>query len=102
MASSDQLAGRFESVAVADALPLLAGDRQADVGALPSTEGHQHAAPRLGGAALGLLLTRIMRGGRFVTGFTGEQYALPHAIEMLNQVRKTERVARAMAASRAL
>ncbi len=33
----------------------------------------------------------LVRGGRFVTGFTGEQYALPHALEQLTQVRKLER-----------
>jgi ATP-dependent Lhr-like helicase len=32
-----------------------------------------------------------VRGGRFVTGFTGEQYALPHAVDALRRVRKLER-----------
>ena len=32
-----------------------------------------------------------MRGGRFVTGFSGEQYALPEAVEQLTHLRKTER-----------
>ncbi|HYW25167.1 MAG TPA: helicase-related protein, partial [Terriglobales bacterium] len=32
-----------------------------------------------------------IRGGRFVTGFSGEQYALPEAIDTLRAVRKTER-----------
>jgi ATP-dependent Lhr-like helicase len=32
-----------------------------------------------------------IRGGRFVTGFSGEQYALPEAVEALRTVRKTER-----------
>jgi ATP-dependent Lhr-like helicase len=31
------------------------------------------------------------RGGRFVTGFTGEQYALPEAVEALRQTRRRER-----------
>jgi ATP-dependent Lhr-like helicase len=31
------------------------------------------------------------RGGRFVTGFVGEQYALPEAIDQLRAVRRTER-----------
>ncbi len=31
------------------------------------------------------------RGGRFVTGFTGEQYALPHAVDGLRRVRKLPR-----------
>src|SRR5205814_335838 len=31
----------------------------------------------------------LVRGGRFVTGFTGEQYALPAAAEQLARVRKT-------------
>ena len=32
-----------------------------------------------------------IRGGRFVTGFVGEQYALPGAVEALRRVRRTER-----------
>ena len=32
-----------------------------------------------------------LRGGRFVTGFTGEQYALPGAVEALRQTRRQER-----------
>ncbi|MGH2747675.1 MAG: DEAD/DEAH box helicase [Actinomycetota bacterium] len=32
-----------------------------------------------------------IRGGRFVTGFTGEQYALPDAIDLLRSVRRLER-----------
>jgi ATP-dependent Lhr-like helicase len=32
-----------------------------------------------------------IRGGRFVTGFTGEQYALPQAVEQLRRIRKIER-----------
>jgi ATP-dependent Lhr-like helicase len=32
-----------------------------------------------------------IRGGRFVNGFTGEQYAAPEAIEVLRAVRKSER-----------
>ena len=31
----------------------------------------------------------LVRGGRFVTGFSGEQYALPEAAEQLAHVRKT-------------
>jgi len=31
------------------------------------------------------------RGGRFVTGFVGEQYALPEAVEQLRQTRRRER-----------
>jgi ATP-dependent Lhr-like helicase len=31
------------------------------------------------------------RGGRFVTGFVGEQYALPEAVEALRQTRRRER-----------
>ncbi len=31
------------------------------------------------------------RGGRFVTGFVGEQYALPEAVESLRQTRRRER-----------
>ncbi len=30
-----------------------------------------------------------VRGGRFVTGFTGEQFALPEAVEALRAVRKS-------------
>lgn len=33
----------------------------------------------------------LVRGGRFVTGFSGEQYALPSAIEQLARVRKQPR-----------
>jgi ATP-dependent helicase Lhr and Lhr-like helicase len=33
----------------------------------------------------------IARGGRFVTGFIGEQYALPEAVERLRAVRKLGR-----------
>jgi ATP-dependent Lhr-like helicase len=32
-----------------------------------------------------------IRGGRFVSGFSGEQYALPEAVEALRTVRKLER-----------
>ncbi len=32
-----------------------------------------------------------IRGGRFVNGFTGEQYALPEAVELLRSVRRLER-----------
>ncbi|MCC7386441.1 MAG: DEAD/DEAH box helicase [Deltaproteobacteria bacterium] len=32
-----------------------------------------------------------IRGGRFVSGVTGEQYALPEAVELLRQVRRDER-----------
>jgi ATP-dependent Lhr-like helicase len=33
----------------------------------------------------------LVRGGRFVSGFSGEQYALPEAHEQLTQVRKSPR-----------
>jgi ATP-dependent Lhr-like helicase len=33
----------------------------------------------------------VVRGGRFVTGFMGEQYALPGAVDALRRVRRTER-----------
>jgi ATP-dependent Lhr-like helicase len=32
-----------------------------------------------------------IRGGRFVSGFSGEQYAVPEAIEVLRSVRKQDR-----------
>src|SRR5207249_7167101 len=32
-----------------------------------------------------------IRGGRFVSGFSGEQYALPEAVDALRAVRKQER-----------
>ncbi len=32
-----------------------------------------------------------IRGGRFVSGFVGEQYALPEAVDLLRQVRRSER-----------
>src|SRR5262249_17891839 len=33
----------------------------------------------------------LARGGRFVAGFIGEQYALPDAVDALRRVRRTER-----------
>jgi ATP-dependent Lhr-like helicase len=33
----------------------------------------------------------LVRGGRFVTGFAGEQYALPEAVDELRQVRRAKR-----------
>ncbi len=33
----------------------------------------------------------LLRGGRFVAGFIGEQYALPEAVEGLRRVRRAER-----------
>jgi ATP-dependent helicase Lhr and Lhr-like helicase len=33
----------------------------------------------------------VVRGGRFVAGFLGEQYALPEAVEGLRRIRRTER-----------
>ena len=33
----------------------------------------------------------VVRGGRFVTGFTGEQFALPGAVDDLRRVRRNER-----------
>jgi ATP-dependent helicase Lhr and Lhr-like helicase len=33
----------------------------------------------------------VIRGGRFVSGFTGEQFALPSALETLARVRRTQR-----------
>ncbi|HEY8218214.1 MAG TPA: DEAD/DEAH box helicase [Acidimicrobiia bacterium] len=33
----------------------------------------------------------LVRGGRFVSGFGGEQYALPAAVEQLDRMRKSER-----------
>jgi ATP-dependent helicase Lhr and Lhr-like helicase len=33
----------------------------------------------------------LVRGGRFVTGFAGEQYALPDALDELRHIRRTER-----------
>jgi ATP-dependent helicase Lhr and Lhr-like helicase len=33
----------------------------------------------------------LVRGGRFVSGFSGEQYALPHAVDELTRVRKMQR-----------
>jgi ATP-dependent Lhr-like helicase len=32
-----------------------------------------------------------IRGGRFVAGFTGEQYALPEAVDLLRSVRRLKR-----------
>jgi ATP-dependent Lhr-like helicase len=33
----------------------------------------------------------VIRGGRFVTGFVGEQYALPEAVDALREARRRER-----------
>jgi ATP-dependent Lhr-like helicase len=33
----------------------------------------------------------LVRGGRFVTGFAGEQYALPEAVEELRRIRRSDR-----------
>ena len=33
----------------------------------------------------------IVRGGRFVSGFVGEQYALPEAVDSLRRVRREPR-----------
>jgi ATP-dependent Lhr-like helicase len=33
----------------------------------------------------------LIRGGRFVTGFVGEQYALPEAVDALKRIRRQER-----------
>ena len=33
----------------------------------------------------------VVRGGRFVSGFTGEQFALPAAVDELRRVRRSER-----------
>jgi ATP-dependent helicase Lhr and Lhr-like helicase len=35
----------------------------------------------------------LVRGGRFVAGFSGEQYALPAAVEQLARVRRIPRTA---------
>jgi ATP-dependent Lhr-like helicase len=40
-----------------------------------------------------------IRGGRFVSGFSGEQYALPEAVEALRAVRKLQRTEEAVAIS---
>jgi ATP-dependent Lhr-like helicase len=42
-----------------------------------------------------------IRGGRFVTGFSGEQYAVPEAVEALRAVRKQERVGETITVSAA-
>jgi ATP-dependent Lhr-like helicase len=31
-----------------------------------------------------------IRGGRFIAGFTGEQFALPHAVDVLRRVKRRE------------
>ena len=33
----------------------------------------------------------LIRGGRFVTGFVGEQFALPEAVSAVRRIRKTQR-----------
>jgi ATP-dependent helicase Lhr and Lhr-like helicase len=42
-----------------------------------------------------------IRGGRFVTGMSGEQYALPEAVERLREVRRTARDGRLLSISAA-
>jgi len=42
---------------------------------------HAHVLPPLGGAG-------EIRGGRFVAGFSGEQYATPEAVGLLRDVRR--------------
>jgi ATP-dependent Lhr-like helicase len=42
-----------------------------------------------------------IRGGRFVTGFSGEQYALPEAVDSLRAVRKHERTGESVTISAA-
>jgi ATP-dependent helicase Lhr and Lhr-like helicase len=42
-----------------------------------------------------------IRGGRFVTGFSGEQYALPEAVDALRAVRKQERTGETVSISAA-
>ena len=37
------------------------------------------------------LIVSVVRGGRFVSGFNGEQYALPEAVDALRRVRRQER-----------
>ncbi len=43
----------------------------------------------------------VARGGRFVTGFAGEQFALPEAVEELRRVRRSERRGEVVALSAA-
>jgi ATP-dependent Lhr-like helicase len=55
-----------------------------------------HDGPRLPWREIQWALRRLedrglVRGGRFVGGFNGEQYALPAAIEQLTRVRRTPR-----------
>jgi ATP-dependent Lhr-like helicase len=38
----------------------------------------------------GMELRGEVRGGRFVAGFSGEQFALPEAVELLRKVRRSE------------
>ncbi len=38
----------------------------------------------------GMELRGKVRGGRFVAGFSGEQFALPEAVELLRKVRRGE------------
>ena len=43
----------------------------------------------------------LVRGGRFVAGFIGEQYALPEAVDALRRVRRTARTAEVVRVSAA-
>jgi ATP-dependent Lhr-like helicase len=42
-----------------------------------------------------------IRGGRFVNGFSGEQYAVPEAVEALRAVRKQDRIGETISISAA-
>jgi ATP-dependent Lhr-like helicase len=42
-----------------------------------------------------------IRGGRFVSGFSGEQYALPEAVDALRAIRKQQHIAETITVSAA-
>jgi len=44
----------------------------------------------------------VVRGGRFVAGFIGEQYALPEAVDGLRRVRREERTEETIRITRAI
>ena len=65
------------------------GADSADDGAVAVHAAGQHRGNP--GLLLRLRDRGLVRGGRFVSGFSGEQYALPHAADELARVRKAPR-----------
>jgi len=82
-------------VAPADALERIAGQYLARYGVVFRDLLARESAPPPWRELLGVYRRQeaqgLLRGGRFVSGFTGEQFARPEAIDALRAVRRTER-----------